>query len=530
MLLSNAVGLGLLLLAFSPCAAKQSSKLSKTIHRGYGDGSDGGQDPSTLITIPLDAQLLQKAAGYGDGSDSGGSDPSTLITIPLDAQLLQQSKGDFDGTGSGDDPNLITIPLDAQLLQQSKGYFDGTGSSSGDDPNLITIPLDAQLLQKGAQPIKVDISKLQASYQQKLHTEEQKFQTEERAYEQAAHQLAKDEHTIAVEKQQLSKSEQQVTYWKTLGQKEETELQEIMKAEKYSAEHMMDKSTTGTRLMACLKTRDIAQMEGEKIQKENAALQGQVIEATNTKDMINQTLSAKISEIAAKATKDQANHKASFDKLQKEQDEILAQFAKMKEENAKIMEVKRLVEVEREQLRKQLEDITKKHEKVVKAHEGLKKAHEVLKKRHDDLESRAQTANATELSMELRILQGKHDDCMKNLTSINSQEKKIHDTEADLRLAAFKQGAKEADQKWSVEVKNATSQRDGARYAAQEADKKVAELRALADKETKGKNEAEVKLRQCRSSREKIEIELERVTKHTGEKNAFLQIVPSDWA
>jgi len=119
---------------------------------------------------------------------------------------------------------------------------------------------------------------------------------------------------------------------------------------------------------------------------------------------------------------------------------------------------------------------------------------------------------------------------MKQIVSMDSQEKKIHDTEADMRLAAFKQGTKESDQKWAAEVKNATSQRDASRYAAEEADKKAADLRATADKEKKAKDEAEIKLRQCRASREKMEIELERVTKRTGEKNAFLQLVPSDWA
>merc|ERR1719243_570850 len=136
-----------------------------------------------------------------------------------------------------------------------------------------------------------------------------------------------------------------------------------MKAEEYTADHMMDKSTSGARLIACLKTRDIAQMEGEKLQRESAKLQGQLTESIRTKDLINQTLSAKISEITVKASKDEADHKARFEKLQKEETEILAHFAKVKEENAKIVEVKRLIEVEREQLRKQLEEITEKPEK-----------------------------------------------------------------------------------------------------------------------------------------------------------------------
>jgi hypothetical protein len=480
------------------------------LQKSSGD-DDGGADPSTLITIPLDAQLLQKSKGYGDSTD-GGSDPN-LITIPLDAQLLQRSKGYGDSTDGGNDPNLITIPLDAQLLQRSKGYGDST--DGGSDPNLITIHLDAQLLQKGTQPtVKVDITNL-AKYQQK-----------ERAAEE---QLVKDERIITLDKQQLAKSSQSIAYWKALGTKEETELHEMMKAEEYSADHMMDKSTTGARLIACLKTRDIAQMEGEKLQKENAKLQGEILEANHTKDVINQTLSLKISQIATKANKDETDHKANLEKLQKEQSEILTQFAKVKEENAKIMEVKRLVEEEREQLRKQLEEITKKHEKVVKAHQGLKKAHEVLQKRHDELETRAQAVNTTQLSMDLRNLQRKQDDCVRQVTSMSSQEKKIHDTEADMRLAAFKQGTKESDQKWAAAVKNATSQRDASRYAAEYAEKKAADLRATADNEKKAKDEAEVKLRQCRASREKMEIELERLNKPTGEKSAFLQLVPSDW-
>lgn len=525
----------LLLLVFSSCAAKHNVQNSKTMDPGD-DGADpstlitipldaqfrmqkssgdddGGADPSTLITIPLDAQFLQKS----NGDDDGGADPSTLITIPLDAQLLQKSKGYGDSTDGGDDPNLITIPLDAQLLQTRKGYGDGT--DGGEDPNLITIPLDAQLLQtrKGTQPtVKVDITKLQAKYQEKVRAEEQL--------------VAKDERTIAAEKAQLEKDDQTIAYWKALGSKEETELHEMMKAEEYSANHMMDKSTSGARLIACLKTRDIAQMEGEKLQKENAKLQGEVLEATHMKELINQTLSSKISQMAAKASEDANNHKASMEKLQKEQSEILAQFAKVKEENAKIMEVKRLIEQEREQLRTQLEDITKKHEKVVKAHQGLKKAHEVLQKRHDELETRAQAVNATQLSLELHNLQRKEDDCVKQITTMNTQEKKVHETEADMRLAAFKQGTKESDQKWSAAVKNATSQRDASRYAAEYAERKAADLRATADKEKKAKDEAEVKLRQCRASREKMEIELERLNKKTGEKSSFLQLVPSDWA
>lgn len=420
-------------------------------------------------------------------------------------------------------------------------HLDNTSNGIDSD---VTIPLDAQLIQKGSQPIKVDIAKLQAWYQRNFHAEEK---------------FAKEEHKVAMEKQQLSDAEKQIAYWKNLGRKEEIELQEMLKAEEYSAEHMMDRSTTAARLMTCLKTRDVSQMEVESLQKENAYLHGQVVEAIHKKDMVNQTLSTKISQIAANATKvsqlaaNASKAEKDLERMQKQLEAMTKKHEKVTKAHEKVMEanedLKKASEVSRAQtanateLAMELHTLQVKHEEIMKAHENLQKIHEVLKRRHQDVESdsRAQIANATELSTKLQILQGKHENCMKDITSINSKAQEIYNTSADMRRAAFKKGMHEADQKWAEVVKNATSRRDAAQYADRRALKKAAELRAMLDKEMKGKEEAELKLRQCHTLREiyeKTEMELghltshtdEHLISHTGQKSVFLQKVSSDQA
>lgn len=401
-------------------------------------------------------------------------------------------------------------------------------------------------------------------------------------------EVQEEELKYAKAEKEAGKAEKEAAYWKALGQKEGAELKEIMHAEHYvataGAGATGDEHTVGARLTACLRTRDVVQMEGEKLRKENAALQGQAAEIQATKELINNTLSQKLADTAAEASRRETELFAEQEMLQSDMDKLKGDYKIAQEEQQKLQKGKQAAEVERDALKKQLAAMTKQHNEVVKAHKTLKEAHQVLQRRHQDMvkqhenmmkqvakhdeEERAKSsakganvtkpvvnvtkpaamsANMTEVrasapaetkkaSQETEETEAKLAKCQETVNKLSTQDQTLHNADRELRLAAFKQGEKEGEANCKLKIQNVTAAKDAALQQSKNSElKAAAEVKRYEllvqnlDDAGKARDEAETKLRQCRASREKTEVELQRVMSRTGEKSAFLQLLQPGW-
>merc|ERR1719387_1783376 len=165
--------------------------------------------------------------------------------------------------------------------------------------------------------------------------------------------------------------------------------------------------------------------------------------------------------------------------------------------------------------------------KVLEAHRVLQKAHEVLQKRHAELEDKTVKGrpNHTEIQQVRQLAK----QCKTDLATSKQAEAKMQDETQKMRAAALKQGTQETDAKWSQELQNLTATKEALEVKVRNAMAESTAQEKKATVATKDVPDMELKLRRCLESREKTELDLQRVMKRCPQKAAFLQEYVQEW-
>merc|ERR1719387_2153484 len=143
----------------------------------------------------------------------------------------------------------------------------------------------------------------------------------------ATQDVAQLEEQLTQEDVKLSEALKSATYWKTIGQSKRDELAEVLKAQKFAQGANLGSfgssdATAASRLAACLRTRDAAALETEKLQEETASLAAQVEAAQRERNLANETSLRRIAECEAKANKTTTENATEAVKLQKSLDSL----------------------------------------------------------------------------------------------------------------------------------------------------------------------------------------------------------------
>jgi len=362
----------------------------------------------------------------------------------------------------------------------------------------------------------------------------------------AAQDVPQLEAQMTEQDTKLSEALKSATYWKTIGQSKKDELAEVLKAQKFAQGANLGSFATGTdataqaRLAACLRTRDAAALDTEKLQEETASLAAQVEAAQRERTLANETSLRRIAECESQANQTMTESAVEVTKLQKSLTETQAESTNLHQsiktvESANDVLNKKLAAMEKEHKR-MMEEISIKGEhelaalknqdaKVLQAHHVLQKAHEVLKKRHQELQEESQKASqkdATEFQKVKKDLQA----CTQDLASAKQTEADLQKKQEDLKTAAMKKGAEQSASQFQGALKNATLVSDNLKAKIKEVEAKLAEKQQIANEATKDVPDMELKLRRCRESREKTELDYERILKRCPQKGVFLQQWP----
>lgn len=361
-----------------------------------------------------------------------------------------------------------------------------------------------------------------------------------------AQDAARLQQQLAAEGEKLQQAVKAANYWQALSQKEQAELKEVLsgvhKATKLGVGEETQDATVGTRLTACLRTRDVVQMEIEKLQQQNAELSSKVAEERQTRTAVNETMQRGIAECEARANETMTKNAAQYRKLQQadvalqaEHEKLRATFQGMQRERDALQkqaaEMETSFEHKAAEMQKQHEqkmaEMAKQHAKVMEAHKVLKKAHEVLQKRHDEMEKleQRQRAQSNNYTAELKVLRADEKNCQEQLAASQQTQKKMEAAAQAVQKAALEEGTKLSNAKWEEIVRNVTTEKNALQA-------KLTNITAHADEQqrrstaaTRDIPEMEVKLRQCRHSREKTELDMQKILeKCKGKKDAFLQM------
>lgn len=361
-----------------------------------------------------------------------------------------------------------------------------------------------------------------------------------------AQDVGRLQQQLAAEGEKLQQAAKAASYWQALSQKEQAELKEVLsgvhKAAKMGAGAETTDSTVGARLTACLRTRDVVQMEIEKLQQENADLSSKVAEERQTRTAVNETMQRGIAECEARANETKTKNAAQYRKLQQadaalqsEHDKLTATFKSMQHEKDTLQkqaaDMESSFEHKAAEMQKQHEqkmaEMAKQHAKVMEAHKVLKKAHEVLQKRHDEMEQLAekQRAQSNNYTAELKVLRVDEKACQEQLAASKQLQQKTQLEAQAVKKAAMEEGTKLSNTKWEEVVRNVTAEKNALQAKLQNVTAHADEQQKRSVAATRDIPEMETKLRQCRHSREKTELDMTKLLeKCKGKKDAFLQL------
>lgn len=353
---------------------------------------------------------------------------------------------------------------------------------------------------------------------------------------QEAPQLQKQ---LATEQQSLQQADQAASFWQSQTQTQTAELHDALSHEKATA-------LGSVSLTACLRTRDVVQMEMARLQAMQDDLsqkaRNEKVLATNVTETMHTGLSEcearlkttlandtaaihKLQSLQAKVLKEHDDSKGSLEAAQEEQRKLNIQVAEQQKEFEK-----QLADVKADQSRK-VANFKKQHAKIMEAHDLLKKAHEALQNQHDAMqkEQDKQKAQWSQQSSQQDSLQEKLQQCKSSLKNSTESQAKIRDGEKSVHLAAHSAGAEQSNQKWNEILQNMTAENDKMKDQLEALAESAEEQERKAKSVDKDIPELEMKLRQCRASREKTELQTQKALEHCPKKEAFLQMQMMDW-
>merc|ERR1719281_549997 len=239
----------------------------------------------------------------------------------------------------------------------------------------------------------------------------------------AAQDMAQLEEQITEQDVKLSEALKSATYWKTIGQGKKDELAEVLKAQKFAQGANLgafgtSDTTAQARLAACLRTRDAAELETEKLQEATAQLAAQVEAAQRDRNLANETSLRRVAECESKANQTMMESAATATNLQKSLTSMQSESSQLQNSlktfesenkalNAKIVAMEKEHKHRLEEIKNQgaheLAAMKNQDAKVLQAHHVLQKAHEVLQKRHQELQDQSRADNAKQASEFQRI-------------------------------------------------------------------------------------------------------------------------------
>lgn len=353
------------------------------------------------------------------------------------------------------------------------------------------------------------------------------------------------EQLLTEEDQKLSEALKSATYWKTIGQSKKDELTEVLKAQKFAQNAKLggfgnSDATAASRLAACLRTRDAAELETERLQGETATLAAQVEAAQRDRNLANETSLRRIAECESKANETMTESAAQAAQLQKS-------LTTLQSESTNLQKSLQTVESENKALNAKLSAMAKEHmrqleeiknqgtrelaamknqdAKVMQAHKVLQKAHEVLQKRHKELQDAAKQENEKNAAEQQRV-QKEFQTCTQELAAAKETEAELLKKQEAVKIAAMKKGAEQSVSQFQGALKNATATKATLEAKIKEAEALVAKKEAIAKEASKDVPDMELKLRRCIQSREKTELDYQKILKRCPEKGAFLQQWP----
>lgn len=361
----------------------------------------------------------------------------------------------------------------------------------------------------------------------------------------ATQDVAQIEGQLTEDDAKLSQALKSATYWKTIGQSKRDELAEVLKAQKFAQGANLgafgsSDATAASRLAACLRTRDAAALETEKLQQETASLAAQVESAQRDRNLANETSLRRLAECEAKANQTMTESAAEATKLQKSLDSLKSDHSQLQQSlksaesentalNAKLATIqkehKRQMEDIKNQGEHELATLKNQDAKVLQAHHVLQKAHEVLQKRHQELQDQSKADSQKHVS-EFQRIQKELQTCQQDLVTAKQSEAELQKKQEALKTSAMKKGEEQTAQQFQAALKNATATKTALEAKIKEAETLVAEKEAIAKEARKDVPDMELKLRRCRASREKTELDYQAILKRCPQKGVFLQQWP----
>jgi chromosome segregation ATPase len=188
-------------------------------------------------------------------------------------------------------------------------------------------------------------------------------------------------------------------------------------------------------------------------------------------------------------------------------------------------EHKRHIEEIKNQGEHELAALKNQDAKVVQAHHVLQKAHDVLQKRHQELKDQS-VKEGQKIATESARLQKEFETCTEELATAQKSEQEMQKKQEALKVDAMKKGAEKSAAQFQGALKNLTATKETLEAKIKDAEAVVAEKTAFAKEARKDVPDMELKLRRCRESREKTELDFERVLKRCPQKGVFLQQWP----
>lgn len=344
---------------------------------------------------------------------------------------------------------------------------------------------------------------------------------------------------LVQEQLKMQQAEKASSFWQSQTETQTAQLHDALSHEKATG-------LGSASLTACLRTRDVVQMEMQKLQSTQDELSQKVSYEKNLASKVNDTLHSGLAECEArlqvtlkntsvavhnlqdaqkKIQQEHDDFKASVDAAQSEQQKLHNQVAAKEKEFQKEIENAKL-----DQARK-VANLKKQHAKVMEAHNMLKKAHETLQKQHDEMQKleEKQRAQMSQEASQKDAIKEQLQQCNEYLKNSTDSQSRLRSSEKDVHQAAHSEGAQQSSEKWNEIMKNMTTQNAALQSQVEGLENKAEELQKSADNVEKDVPELQAKLRQCRASREKTELETQKALEHCPKKDSFLQLQQMEW-
>jgi chromosome segregation ATPase len=354
-----------------------------------------------------------------------------------------------------------------------------------------------------------------------------------------AQEIPELQQQVVQEQLKMQQAEKASSFWQSQTETQTAQLHDALSHEKATA-------LGSASLTACLRTRDVVQMEMQKLQMKQDDLSQKASYEKSLASKVNETMHSGLAECEARlevtlkntsvavhnlqdAQKNiQQEHddfKASVDAAQSEQQQLRDQVAAKDEEFRKEIEAAKL-----DQARK-VANLKKQHAKVMEAHNMLKKAHEALQKQHDEMQKveEKQKAQRSQEASQKDAMKEQLQQCNEYLKNSTDSQNLLRSSEKDMHQAAHSEGAKQSSEKWNEMIKNMTTQNAALQSQVDGLQNTAEQLQQSANNVEKDVPELQAKLRQCRASREKTELETQKALEHCPKKDSFLQLQQMQW-